>query len=127
MLPRHYRIVLNNITGQTLAIGAVKVKRTGWKYSPTGQVVYESPATEIVNNSGTVTNGQSSAGDAQDNQTDKFLGAWFDVEVTFPSSSTGRVSFRVETSANGTDWAAAFAVLDATGLATLTYRYSFSL
>lgn len=104
-LPAHYRFLVENKTGQTLAANAVKVYAKRDKFDSNGAIVFEASQATLFDNGSTIANNTFANGSTVDNTTDKYLSGDFLFEVTAPASSNGNVNLYVQRSTDGgTTW-----------------------
>lgn len=106
MLGATYRFTLHNACGQTLAANAVTVKPRRWKYGTDGSLTDEASGTaDVLAQTATVANAAYKVGTTQDNTTNKYIGGFFEITVTAPTSAAGNVTLRIERSVDGgTTW-----------------------
>ena len=106
MLGPTYRFTAYNGTGQTLAIGAITVKPRRWKYGTDGSLTDEATgAADVLAQSATLANGAYKTGTTIDNTTNKYIGGFWEITVTAPTSASGTVKIYCERSVDGgTTW-----------------------
>lgn len=104
MLPKTYRFVAKNETGQNLVAAKVVVKAVRKKFDSTGALTFDGETTEY-SNSGTIANNSFGIGANRDNSTDKWLAADCVATVDAPASSVGNVILFLQHSTDGgTTW-----------------------
>lgn len=104
-LPAHYRFLVENKTGQTLAANAVKVYAKRDKFDSNGAISFEASEATLFDNGATIANNAFSAGSTVDNTTNKYLSGDFIYVVTAPASASGDVNLYVQRSTDGgTRW-----------------------
>lgn len=105
-LGQHFRFVVENLTTQTLAANACRVRTRRWRWGTDGQIVQESTEAEILNNGGTLANLAFFAGATQTNTgATPWVGGDFYWEVTAPAAVNGPVNlYYQESTDGGTTW-----------------------
>lgn len=105
MLGRNYRFSVNNQGGVNVDV-TIQARR--WKYASDGSLSFDSEV-EVFNVSAIASSTTAwSTGTAQDNSTDKWIGADLEVAITPSASATGGVTVQVERSTDGgTTWPSA--------------------
>lgn len=106
MLGATYRFTLYNACGQTLAANAVTVKPRRWKYGTDGSLTDEASGTgDVLAQTATLANAAYKVGTTQDNTTNKYIGGFFEITVTAPTSAVGNITIFCERSVDGgTTW-----------------------
>lgn len=106
MLGQTYRFTAYNGTGQTLAANAITIKPRRWKYGTDGSLTDEASGTaDVLAQTATLANTSYKTGNTQDNTTLKYIGGFFEITITAPTSSNGDVIIYRENSVDGgTTW-----------------------
>lgn len=106
MLGPTYRFTAYNATGQTIAANAITIKPRRWKYGTDGSLTDEASGTaDVLAQSATLANASYKTGTTQDNTALKYIGGQFEITVTAPASSNGKVEIYCERSVDGgTTW-----------------------
>ena len=104
MLPKTYRLRLENETGQTLPSGDAVVTSNRWRYA-SGTPSFDSERTEYSLTSN-LSDGSSDAGATRDNSSEAadgglWVGGWFVFEVDAPASVSGYYAWYLEVSTDG--------------------------
>jgi hypothetical protein len=135
MLGRFYRFRLVNQLDATIGVNSANVYARRWTLGESGLLTDEASETTVFTNATSMSNGDSVTGSAIDNNTDKFYGGTFVLEINVTAGTSGYAYLYLEycTDDAGTHWdtsdggGAAIATVAMDGTGSGTVRRSFKL
>lgn len=91
IFPSYYMFEVKNETGGNLSSGNCYIDALRYNFGTDGAIAYESSYARVLVNNSTLNNGSYSAGEKQDNTTNKYIGGTFSLTVTPSSSPDGNI------------------------------------